>query len=209
MDADPKDIVRVGYDCVSYAYRADQEDAGCAEYHGWLDELIPLVAPGSPILELGCGCGIPVARRLSQHYPVTGIDLSPVQIKRARRLVPQASFMCADMTQVDFAQPSFVAVIAFYAIIHVPLDEQPALLNRIRCWLRPAGHLMITVGNERWTGIEEDWLGVPGGRMYWNHADSETYRQWLCNAGFNILWSRFIPENDGGHMLFLAQAEGT
>src|SRR5690606_27795962 len=95
---DPKDIVRRGYDHISYAYRADQEDASADQYHAWLDELLPLLTPLTEerptILELGCG--IPVARRLAAVSDVTGVDISPVQIERARKLVPNAAFICAD-----------------------------------------------------------------------------------------------------------------
>lgn len=79
---DPKAIVKRGYDQVSRAYRADDADDG--QYAGWMDLLEARVAPPAKVLDLGCGCGVPVARRLSPRYDVTGVDLSPVQIERAR-----------------------------------------------------------------------------------------------------------------------------
>src|SRR6266849_3578706 len=105
---DPKTIVRRGYDLVSRAYRAD--DAGDGEYAGWLEILEQRVSVGSSVLDLGCGCGVPVARRLARRYAVTGVDLSPVQIERARALVPGATFVCADMSTLQFPQQSFDAV---------------------------------------------------------------------------------------------------
>lgn len=99
----PKDHVRDGYNVVSYAYRAD--DAADGEHGRWLEELASHLAPGAVILDLGCGCGIPAARWLTAHgYIVTGIDLSPVQIERARRLVPDATFCCADVTTLDLPE---------------------------------------------------------------------------------------------------------
>ncbi len=67
---DPKSVVRRGYDLVSRTYRADDADDGI--YAEWLDVLEKRVEPGSPILDLGCGCGVPVARRLAKRYAVTG-----------------------------------------------------------------------------------------------------------------------------------------
>src|SRR6185503_17485711 len=96
-----KDIVRRGYDKVSYAYRDDEGNAAYAtDYAAWLLELTPRLSPKTKVLELGCGCGVPVAQILSTDFAVTGVDLSPVQIERAERLVPQAEFICADMTEV-------------------------------------------------------------------------------------------------------------
>lgn len=97
---DPKALVRRGYDLTSRAYRSDDADEG--QYAGWLDLLEQRVAPGAAVLDLGCGNGIPVARRFAGRYAVTGVDFSPVQVDRARALVPAATFLCADMTRVQF-----------------------------------------------------------------------------------------------------------
>ena len=45
--------------------------------------------------------------------------------------------------------------------------------------------------------------------MYWSHADRETYLAWLKDAGFDVLWTRFIPEGDSGHTLVLAKRAPT
>jgi hypothetical protein len=98
---DPKEIVRVGYDTVSNAYR-DDEGRGPAgleiRYADWLAELIPHLNPSARVLDLGCGCGLPTTKLLAERFRVTGVDFSPVQIERARRLVPAQSF-CAPTSQ--------------------------------------------------------------------------------------------------------------
>lgn len=199
---DPKTIVRHGYDLVSRAYRADDADEG--EYAPWLDILEKRIESGAKVLDLGCGCGVPVARRLARRYEVTGVDLSPVQIARARELVPEATFRCADMAAVTFPDESFAAVTCFFALIHLPLAEQPALLRAVRSWLRPGGVFLATVGHGEWTGIEKDWLGVRGGDMWWSHADTKTYRRWLDEAGFVVELEAFVPEGKSGHTFIAA-----
>ncbi|HOG46799.1 MAG TPA: class I SAM-dependent methyltransferase, partial [Anaerolineae bacterium] len=166
--------------------------------------LEPLLAPGAPVLDLGCVCGVPVARRLARRHPLTGVDISPVQIERARQNVPTAHFLCADMATLDLAPQSLAAVVSFYTIIHLPLDEQPALLRNIGRWLQPGGYLMATVGHSAWTGQEDGWLGG-GNAMYWSHAGEDTYLAWLAAAGLTVLWTRFVPEGVAGHTLILAQ----
>jgi SAM-dependent methyltransferase len=199
---DPKAIVRRGYDRVSRAYRADDAEDG--EYSPWLDDLERRLVRGAAVLDVGCGSGVPVARRLSQRYSVTGVDISPVQIERARELVPNATFICADVSALRFPAQSYDAVVCFFALIHLPLAEQPPLLRAIATWLRPGGIFMATVGHRAWTGIEKDWLGVEGGDMWWSHADTRTYRQWLMEAGFAIESEVFVPEGAGGHTLIVA-----
>lgn len=140
---DPKEVVRAGCDAVSYAYRDDVEDEDCAGYHAWLDELEPHLPPSVPVLDVGCGCGIPVAKRLAATHPVTGVDISPVQIERARSLVPEGRFLCVDITSVSFPAEHFGGIVAFYSLIHVPLEEQPDLLRALSlagAWRLPDGH---------------------------------------------------------------------
>ncbi len=123
-DHNPKEIVARGYDRVSYAYRPNDWSDGDSDYGRWLSELTGGLRPGDRILDLGCGCGRPAARILSMDFAVTGVDISPVQVERAREEVPDATFICSDMVKVDFAPASFEAILCLFAIIHVPLSEQ-------------------------------------------------------------------------------------
>ncbi len=198
------ELVRRGYDALSYRYRADDADDG--RYAGWLATLRERLAPASAVLDLGCGCGVPVARSLAAAgYQVTGVDISDVQIERARRLVPAATFVRADATTLDWPADSFDAVVSLYSLIHMPLDAQPVLLRRIGTWLRPGGWLLAIAGQQAWTGSEEHWLGgdTP---MWWSQADDATYAGWIAAAGLELTRQEFVPEGeDGGHALFLAR----
>jgi 2-polyprenyl-3-methyl-5-hydroxy-6-metoxy-1,4-benzoquinol methylase len=175
MDANPGDLVRSGYNALSRHYRGDQDTAH--EYDSWLADLRHRLPGHGQILDIGCGCGIPVARHLAAAgYQVTGVDISDVQIERARRLVPGATFIRADVTEIDFSAPGFDAVVCLYALIHMPLDRQPRLLRDIVRWLRPGGQ-----------------------------ADAATYRSWIRQAGLEITGQQFVPEGDSGHALFWAR----
>lgn len=203
-------LVRDGWNRASRLYRPDEAGADLfghtfESYRGWLRSLLEELPRGAPVLDLGCGCGIPVARLLAERFRVTGVDLSDVQIARARSLVPEATFVLEDMTRLDLPPGSFAAVVCLYALIHVPLVAQRPLLTRIRRWLRTGGHLVLVTGHERYEGVEENWLGS-GAPMFWSHADAATYREWLEAAGFRIVEQVFVPEGAGGHELFRATA---
>ncbi len=204
----PKDIVRSGYDKVSHAYRADTFDYEHSGYKTFLAWLELRLNPGAAILDLGCGCGIPVAQVLSRQHHVTGVDISPVQIERARQLAPAARFLCADMAALEFASATFDAIVAFYSIIHVPLEEQPTLFAKLARWLKPQGYLLATVGHTAWTGTEPNWRDVTGATMYWSHGDAGTYRRWFDGNGLHVVQEGFLPEGDGGHTVLLGQKTG-
>jgi len=198
------DLVRRGYDALSYHYRAD--DAGEGRYAPWLAELKPRLPAGASVLDVGCGCGVPVARSLAAAgHAVTGVDLSDVQIERARQLVPAATFVRADANAVDFPAASFDAVVCLYSLIHMPLDAQRRLLSRVANWLKPGGWLLATTGWTTWTGTEQNWLGGPAA-MWWSQQDANTYRVWLRESGLEITSQDFVPEDGGGHALFWARS---
>jgi SAM-dependent methyltransferase len=206
-DLDPKDVVRRGYDAVSVRY--DSWSGGESKYSAWLDELGSRLPAAASVLDLGCGSGLPVARDLTAAgCQVTGVDISEVQIRRARELVPAAEFLRADIASVAFEPETFDAVVSFFALIHLPLDDQLLLLSRIAGWLRPGGLLVATTGYWAWTGYEENWLDG-GARMWWSQADVATYRSWMAQAGLVVEREEFAPEDDGGHALFWASRPRT
>jgi len=204
-EKESKKIVAAGYNLVSTAYNATQDSAKEVSYRAWLEPVSRELAPGADVLDLGCGCGVPASRILADRFTVTGVDISPVQIKEAKSLVPHARFLVGDMTAVSFDPATFDAVVSFYAIIHVPLDEQFSLIQSIYRWLREPGMAVMIVGSRAWTGVEEDWLGVKGATMFWSHADAGTYRLWFENVGFNVIEETFVPDpiGRGGHQKFL------
>ena len=202
-------LVRSGYDVISHAYRSDDgaahsstdEDPGL--YVEWVAELAGLIPARARVVDLGCGIGLPGTRALTEHgLSVLGVDFSAVQLARARRLVPAASFVRADMAEFHLRPASVDAVTAFYSLIHLPLADQRALLQRIRGWLRPGGYLLALVGAAYWTGTEP-YLGAD---MFWDHADTGAYLRWCREARLTPQWHRFIPEGNSGHTLILATA---
>lgn len=199
---DPKDMVRRGYDAVSLRY--DEVYGAETKYQSLLGDFCRRVPAGGRVLDVGCGSGEPVARTLAAAgYRVTGIDISEVQVRRARERVPQADFIHADATAASFDDASFDAVVSLFALIHIPQVEQPPLLRKIFGWLRPGGCFVATTGHGEWTGTEEDWLGG-GAPMWWSHANAATNRKWIEQAGLTVEREEFVPEGDGGHALFWA-----
>ena len=168
-------------------------DAGL-HYLGLALELVP---SGSDVLELGCGAGIPMTAALAQGRTLTGIDISATQVDMARRNVPSAAFIQADMTTLAFEPASFDAVIAFYSLTHIPRDEQLPLLVRIRSWLRPGGLFLASMGADDEPGdVEADWLGVD---MYFSHFGARANRRLVEQAGLLIERTDLAVEPEDRH----------
>ncbi|KAH7929068.1 S-adenosyl-L-methionine-dependent methyltransferase [Leucogyrophana mollusca] len=202
---DPKETVRQGYDALSLLYRED--DADPAQYKAWAARLLEVLPPPpANILDIGCGCGIPISRDLAlAGYSVTGVDVSKVQIERAMRLIPQGKFIHADITSDaqlgDIMQSPrhFDAIVALYVLFHIPLDEQATLMKRIAGWIKEGGYCIMTVGIEPWTGEERGWLGSDERvNMWWSQTGVERYRSWATDAGFEIVRDEHVADLVGG-----------
>ena len=200
---DPKDLVAQGYDRIAESYLASKDPADPVILVA-LERLAAGLPEGAAVLDLGCGAGVPATQHLADRFAVTGVDLSARQIALARQQVPGATFQQADMTQLDFPAGSFAAVVSFYAIIHVPRTDQPALLARIARWLQPGGHFLATWAVSDWEGSDPDWEGW-GAPMWWSHYDGDTNLALLQTAGFVIDWAERITQHGETWLWVLAQ----
>ena len=137
------------------------------------------------MLDIGCGAGVPIAKSLAARYRVTGVDASPEMIQRAQQNVPTGDFICADIMSATFPPSSFDAVVAFYAVFHLPRQEHPDLFRRVHRWLKPGGYLLCTLSHYNEEGYtEEDFFGVT---MYWSNYSLREYLEILTGAGFALL----------------------
>ena len=194
---DPKRLVAAGYDAMAQRYLEWSALRPSAVRLHYLQRAIDLIPPGADVLELGCGAGIPMTRELAANRRVTGVDISATQIEMARRNVPAATFVQADMTALDFPPASFDAVVAFYSLTHVPRDEQPELIRRIRVWLRPGGVFIGSMGADASPDeVEDDWLGVP---MFFSHFGARRNRRLVEDTGLVVEEARIRIEPEDRH----------
>ena len=201
---DFKKTVKDGYNAIAGRYlaerRQDSEDVRL------LQELVDRLPAGADVLDAGCGAGIPISRMLSERFRVTGVDFSEAQVELARKNVPDARFLCEDMTKLDFPQNTFDGITSYYAIIHVPREEHQTLLANFYRMLKPNGIALLCLGAEHLVDdIDENFLGT---RMYWSHYDTETYHRILKECGFSLIWSKHVRDEScegAGHLFVLVQ----
>ena len=185
-------MVARGYDAAARRYLEWSALRPSEARLAYLRRACDLIPPGARVLELGCGAGIPMTAALADGRDVTGVTSRRRRSSWPGRTFPGATFLQADMTAVAFPPASFDAVVAFYSLTHVPRDDVPPLLGRIREWLRPGGVLIATMGVEDDPGgIEHDWLGVD---MYFSHFSARRNRRLVEAAGFVVDSSEVLTE---------------
>ena len=180
-NVDYRKLVRTAYNRCAKDYAEQRRTTAEAE----LNLIAERLAPGSRVLDVGCGAGIPIARHLAKRFEVTGIDVSSSMIALAGKNVPSARFAIADVMEADFPAAGFDAIVSFYAIFHIPRQDHPDLFDRFFRWLRPGGLLLVTVAmHDDGPGYTED--DFFGETMYWSNFGPETYRKILAETGFEI-----------------------
>jgi len=195
--ADPRtELVGLGYDTMGDRFAEWRDRIVGDPRREWEEELVSRLHDGARVLELGCGAGVPDTQRLAARFPVTGVDVSAEQVRRARTAVPEAEFVRADFTALELEPGSFDAVVSFYAFNHVPRELLAPTFARIHRWLAPRGLLMTALGTtdtEAWTG---DWLGAP---TFFSSFPPGTNTRIVRETGFEILRDELVTfrEPDG------------
>jgi ubiquinone/menaquinone biosynthesis C-methylase UbiE len=188
---DNKKLVQAGYNTIAAEYLTTRTET--SEDVLLLQELVARLPEGARVLDAGCGAGVPVTKILSRFFDVTGVDFAQAQIEMARQLVPNATFICHDIVDLDLPDGSFDAVCSYYAIIHIPRQEHPKLLLNFHRMLKPGGLALLCLGaNGIEHEIEENYHGSP---MYWSHFDAETNLKLVGETGFGVILSKAVTDS--------------
>jgi len=129
--------------------------------YDFIDEMMkfggidPAVHSGAKVLDVGCGFGGTsryLADKLGPKAEVTGITLSPNQVKRGTELaeernLPNAKFMVMNALEMDFPDDSFDIVWACESGEHMP--DKEAYINEMMRVLKPGGKFVMATWCQR------------------------------------------------------------
>jgi len=122
------------------------------------------VGRGSRVLDVGSGPGSVAAGALERGATVVGVDVAEAMVALARQRVPGAEFVLGSADDLPFADGTFDAVVAGFALLHLGRPEV-AVAEFARV-LAPAGSLALTVWNTpdraRFIGVLVDALAAAG-----------------------------------------------
>ena len=172
----------VGFDRFARFYDEDYRN-----YDDDVDAIVHLALEmDGPVLELGCGTGRLLMPLAATGLPVTGLDISPALLARARAklaTVPKGDKVAcieADLRDFDLARHDFAfAFCTSNTLMHLAqADEQLAALTRAAAHLRPGGLLLI------------DLFSPDVARMLEVHGMMELADQWTRDDGTEVIkWS--------------------
>ena len=127
-----------------------------ARFLGMIDDYLDAtnISEANEVLDIGCGTGV-VARRIAGQKGfsgrVTGIDLSPQLIVKARELAAfeglshKATFEVGDIRNFVFEESQFDVAVMHTLVSH--LDDPAAALNEAARVTRPGGAIVVFDGD--------------------------------------------------------------
>ena len=121
--------------------------ASAEEFYPFTAACLPK-APGSRILDLGCGTGL----ELGYYYEmvptaaVTGIDLAPGMLEALRKKFPEKALILIQGSYFDvpFQENAFDAAVSVESLHHFTKEEKISLYAKLRRALKPGGFFILT-----------------------------------------------------------------
>ncbi len=161
----------------AFPHKEGQVSAG-----SWLAEQLPA---GAHILDLACGTGLPTARQLTgAGLKVTGVDLSPGMIERARENVPDGDFHLLDVADLEESGLGpFDGAAAFFALLMLPRAEIPVALRMLHGRLRPGAPLALSMVE---ADVNDFSIPFLGNTIRVSGYLREDLHQVVTDAGFEI-----------------------
>lgn len=162
-------------------------------FDGWLRE----IPAGGHILDLGCGHGKPViARLLDKGYRVTGADLSPKMLERARQNFPDVPFVNQLASEITF-DSEYDGACSLSSMLYLDPIDLAHSLYRVHCALKPNGLLFLYAYelHPRWRGepygIELDhWM------WSWTYGMDEAVQALEEHGYFKVVFAQNVTSED-------------
>ncbi|MFJ2152285.1 class I SAM-dependent methyltransferase [Streptomyces microflavus] len=170
--------------------------AGSAAHRASLDRLLERLAPGSRVLDVGSGTGVPTARRLAgAGHRVVGVDVSPVMTTLAAGQVPDAEFRCGDIRETAWADGEFDAACVYFSMLQMARGE---LLGRLARAVRSGGLLAVATVPVDVAEVSAVFMGQP---VVVSSFGEEEFVALVAGAGFAVEGRHsvlFTPDHPAG-----------
>ena len=169
------------------AMAADGDDLG-----GEARLIDAMVAPGSRVLDAGCGTGRTGAVLHARGHEVVGVDADPVLVAAAQADHPGPRWVVADLSELDLPahgepEPFDAAVMAGNVMAFVAPGTEAAVLGRLAAHLRPDGLLVVGFGTDRGYALADfDVHAAQVGLHREQRFATWDLRPWHDGAGFAV-----------------------
>jgi cyclopropane fatty-acyl-phospholipid synthase-like methyltransferase len=192
----PPPTIHTAYDPIAAQFFAARQALQPNEIR-YLRMVLEPLAPGSTVLDFGCGTGHPIATHIaSLGHSLVGVDGSAAMLDFARHQLPEHRWIHAYLEHAAFEE-TFDAAICWDSLFHLPRRHHEPILRKLHRWLRPGGRLMISSGGtpeQSGKGFTDTMFGH---EFYYDTLPPQEMVAKLRAAGFDILLAEMCDLPDG------------
>ena len=174
-----------GPDHYDEAYYAENGQAGDRPALRWYVKMVLRYVGRGPYLDFGCGTGH-LVRRLAEHGPASGVEVSAWSAETARRTAPGCPVYTSPE---DLPTDGYRGLTAIHVLEHLDDDTAAAAVETWRRVLVPGGRALVAMpdpagrghalAGERWNGFADP--------THVNLKSHEEWRKFLVHGGFTIV----------------------
>jgi SAM-dependent methyltransferase len=150
-------------------------------------DLLALRSTAAPVLDVGCGPGRLLAALAAQGRAATGVDVSPVAVRLARRRGGHA--VCASVFSPALPAGAWGSVLLLDGNVGIGGDPE-RLLARAAELLRPGGEAIVEVeppgDGATVVGVRLEGAGAVGPWFRWARVDAEAIAVVAGCAGLQV-----------------------
>ena len=173
-----------------------------------LGEISPWL--GQRVLEVGCGIGTYTEEMAVGSRKIVAMDMERTFVDAALRRLghhPNVQLICGDATEADAAKPddeAFDTVVLLDVLEHI--EDDVALLARLRARLAPGGHLILKV-----PAMPSLYSPMDEAIGHWRRYDKRGLTEAITRAGLEVVRSLVLQCGGGPGVVVersRAQAQG-
>ena len=158
-----------------------------------------LIAPGSRVLDAGCGPGRVGAVLHQRGHHVVGVDVDPVLVAAAREDHPDVTWLVSDLVELDLAsldevEPFDAAVLAGNVLAFVAPEKESAVLAAVGRHLKADAVAVVGFQTERYAISEFDRHVWQAGFVLEHRFATWDLRPWHADADFAVSVLRWPGE---------------
>ncbi|MBU0945656.1 MAG: class I SAM-dependent methyltransferase [Proteobacteria bacterium] len=149
------------------------------------------------IIDLCCGTGEQLRMLSCDNVRLTGVDISPAMLARARRQGPESiHYLEADASRLPFPDASYDAIIISFALHEKTARQHTAIFQEACRLLRADGHIIIADYSQTPYGLSPLLLGkiiIPAIERLAGMNHYHNYRDWMKNGALKGFLERENP----------------
>lgn len=157
-----------------------------------------IIAPGSRVLDAGCGQGRIAAALYRRGHDVIGVDIDPILVSEARQVNAGPTYLLADLSTLDLEAHGHAGLVdavvcAGNVIAFVAPGSEVAVLRALLRQLTPEGICVVGFQVERYALADFDRDLVEAGFMLEQRFATWDLRPWSDEADFAVSFLRPNP----------------